>query len=285
MPCGICGQHTHCTCWVYFERNTSNNLRAGSLDIPVEQAIMYTGQADGLYMGQDLAVDTQMYSATLLNDGFPMGLEQTDWINGNYGFPTLPWTTNYDNFDLPIIGHDTSSFITNTDFSINTLSTDPNSLQCKYCPKLFAMPSKRRDHEKCHTRPHPCLLGPCTEAFATNRDLERHALTHTSDQPYACTVCGKRTNRRDSMTRHFELNHMVVGSAAVPPTPGSHGRPKTKSNATSTGHSKATSTTTSDPSTRSSQASIESPSPPRMLSQRTGTRPPNDAMSPWSKRP
>ena len=37
--------------------------------------------------------------------------------------------------------------------------------------------------------------------------LERHKITHTSEQPWLCDICHMRFKRKDNLTRHVKVTH------------------------------------------------------------------------------
>jgi uncharacterized Zn-finger protein len=52
---------------------------------------------------------------------------------------------------------------------------------------------------------HPCPESKqygCKRMFTTYRHAIRHAVIHTDQKLHACSMCGRRYNRRDNMLRH-----------------------------------------------------------------------------------
>ena len=55
---------------------------------------------------------------------------------------------------------------------------------------------------------HTCFA--CPKAFAHKWMLDRHILTHTGEQPFACTICFRRFSLQASCLRHVRHVHKDV---------------------------------------------------------------------------
>ena len=55
---------------------------------------------------------------------------------------------------------------------------------------------------------HACFA--CPKAFAHKWMLERHLLTHTGEQPFACSICLRRFSLQASCLRHVRHVHKDV---------------------------------------------------------------------------
>lgn len=71
-----------------------------------------------------------------------------------------------------------------------------------------------RKHQKYHIKYFYCLAPDCEKAFATQKDLTRHARTHRKGEGYRCYVegCRKAANghiysRKDNFDRHMRTAH------------------------------------------------------------------------------
>lgn len=84
-------------------------------------------------------------------------------------------------------------------------------LQCKACPKSFALKSRLERHMLIHQKEKQFVCPICNKKFVRKDDLKCHGRIHTGEKPYACKECGKQfrylSNCRNHMKIHMkELN-------------------------------------------------------------------------------
>ncbi|KAL0939569.1 uncharacterized protein CTRU02_206179 [Colletotrichum truncatum] len=93
--------------------------------------------------------------------------------------------------------------------------------ECRWqnCGKVFRRPSDLTKHERYHIKEYLCDEVGCDKAFATQKDLKRHKMTHETldgnSAGYRCRVAGCRKaktghvyNRRDNFVRHLRTKHV-----------------------------------------------------------------------------
>ncbi|KAI5462311.1 hypothetical protein BGZ63DRAFT_210510 [Mariannaea sp. PMI_226] len=83
-----------------------------------------------------------------------------------------------------------------------------------HCGKVFRRHSDLAKHQKYHIKYFSCLFSGCEKAFATQKDLTRHARTHRKGEGYRCMVEGCRKaatghiySRKDNYDRHMRTAH------------------------------------------------------------------------------
>ncbi|CAJ1053118.1 zinc finger protein 90-like [Xyrichtys novacula] len=105
-----------------------------------------------------------------------------------------------------------------------------NLYACKYCNKIFHLPSLlRRHYGQCQHRPQQCYQLPvagskrtrlqlyppgcspfrcmeCSREFNRMENLKTHLRIHTGERPYTCSVCSKCFRHSGALTRHFRIH-------------------------------------------------------------------------------
>ena len=84
--------------------------------------------------------------------------------------------------------------------SVHQLSSG-NYFLCRYCGRIFASESGRRQHERLHAGTAFCC-DLCKKTFTTNAGLQRHKQSLHEKKPHVCLECGKSFSWTDSLRRH-----------------------------------------------------------------------------------
>ncbi|KAM4605983.1 zinc finger Y-chromosomal protein-like [Polymixia lowei] len=96
---------------------------------------------------------------------------------------------------------------------------------CQFCDRTFRRPSHLKRHlDGLHTdgargplTPASYVCEVCGKDGKSRSGLERHAIIHTGERPYACHLCSSRFNRRGNLQQH--LKHLHAGQAPPPEAP------------------------------------------------------------------
>ncbi|XP_005103572.1 uncharacterized protein LOC101847747 [Aplysia californica] len=77
---------------------------------------------------------------------------------------------------------------------------------CQYCGERFLEKHKLELHEvKAHTRVYPLHCPHCNKGFVRAAVLKCHLRTHTGERPHLCSICGKRFQKSNHLTRHSKV--------------------------------------------------------------------------------
>ncbi|XP_074648477.1 uncharacterized protein LOC141903961 [Tubulanus polymorphus] len=75
---------------------------------------------------------------------------------------------------------------------------------CETCGKSFALRSRLKSHNKCHSRPHVCE--ECGKSYQELRHLDKHKRWHRGEKPHTCAVCGKHYSAKDHLKSHMKIH-------------------------------------------------------------------------------
>jgi len=80
--------------------------------------------------------------------------------------------------------------------------------QCEYCSKVLASRRNLVRHTLSHTREQPFKCKTCEKAFARRDSLKKHMKTHDREKTvYGCGVCEKTFKSSASLSRHHTRDH------------------------------------------------------------------------------
>lgn len=83
------------------------------------------------------------------------------------------------------------------------------SLNCKYCNKIYTSEWHLRSHMKKMHHPTNCLR--CWKPFENAEEIPEHMKTHVGDlSPCICYVCGKVFNGLADLRTHLNVSNLVT---------------------------------------------------------------------------
>ena len=82
-----------------------------------------------------------------------------------------------------------------------------NQLECTVCGRTnFRWKSQLINHLSTHTDEEPFECSVCGKRFSRMPYLTKHLNTHTGVKPFECTFCGKCFGRKDVLARHLHVH-------------------------------------------------------------------------------
>uniref|UniRef100_A0A914VTI8 C2H2-type domain-containing protein n=1 Tax=Plectus sambesii TaxID=2011161 RepID=A0A914VTI8_9BILA len=81
---------------------------------------------------------------------------------------------------------------------------------CEFCSKLFSTSQGLKYHQaSCNNndKPWTCLLPLCKQSFTRKNYLINHLLTHSSQKPFRCTICGIGFTQAANLYSHGRTLH------------------------------------------------------------------------------
>ena len=80
---------------------------------------------------------------------------------------------------------------------------------CRFCPSGFRDSTRRKEHERIHTKEPPLKCPDCPKTFRYSQALLEHKTKHTGEKNFACNFCGKRFSRYTSKYNHEKNLHIL----------------------------------------------------------------------------
>jgi KRAB domain-containing zinc finger protein len=99
--------------------------------------------------------------------------------------------------------------------------TDGVPMECPYCEFKSVCVADLAAHQRLHmggalldNKTHVCRTPGCSRMFLKAAELRRHELTHSTESPWRCGVCGFRCSRKDNLTAHLRRHSQEEIAAA-----------------------------------------------------------------------
>ena len=82
---------------------------------------------------------------------------------------------------------------------------------CKECGKGFKYKSKLQQHGIVHAKlkPFVCEVAGCRKSYTQAGSLDKHKKSFHEGVVHECPECGKRFNRKGTMTMHYKTVHLL----------------------------------------------------------------------------
>ncbi|XP_028835269.1 zinc finger protein 1035 isoform X2 [Denticeps clupeoides] len=85
---------------------------------------------------------------------------------------------------------------------------EKNLCKCKQCGKVFPHVNGLTRHLRTqHGKKHANICSVCFRSFRYPSDLDMHKVCHDPNRPFACSICGCRFWRQQSLAMHFTHVH------------------------------------------------------------------------------
>lgn len=89
---------------------------------------------------------------------------------------------------------------------VAAMHTGERRHQCAVCGRAFTDTGQLSKHRRTHSegggREWRCAQPGCAAAFPQRWALHRHAMVHTGERPYQCTLCARRFAESSKLNRH-----------------------------------------------------------------------------------
>jgi uncharacterized Zn-finger protein len=87
---------------------------------------------------------------------------------------------------------------------MKTVHTGVKPYKCQRCGKKFATENELDRHAVKHDGLKPFRCVKCPKSYNNKVDLKRHEKNHESQAPHPCEICGRGFVRRDHLEKHYQ---------------------------------------------------------------------------------